>query len=92
MNRILLALVALLTGLAANTAPAQARMAAAAGTEIGALHNPAAVLRCAEVVVASRRSSAPQVSIATPWVAELAADYPRVAVPSVQLQADRAHE
>ncbi len=91
VNRILLALVALLTGLAANTVPAQARMAAT-GTEIGALHNTAAVLRCAEVVVAARRSSAPQISVAAPLATGPASGYSPVSVPSVQLQADRAHE
>ena len=91
VNRFLLALVALLTGLAANAAPAQARLAGAERTEIGALQNPAAVLRCGVAVVSARARSAPQNAPTVP-LAEVSAAYPVPRVASVQLQADRAHE
>ena len=91
MNRLLLALLALLTGLAAQVTPAQARMNGASDTEIGSV----------EGMRSAARSALPAQSVVAPVVRqerreqEAARAKPtrvRVFIPSVLFGADRAIE
>jgi len=92
MNRLLIALLALLTGLVTQVAPANARLCGASDTEIGAV----------ECNRATARATAPQAaqSDAAPARAErreregkgARATRPRVFIPSVLFGPDRAFE
>mgnify|MGYP000151953244 CR=1 FL=1 len=91
MNRLLLALLALLTGLAAQVSPAQARLSGASDTEIGAV----------EGMRSAARTALPAQSISAPVVRqerreqEAARSKPvrsRVYIPSVLFGVDRAFE
>lgn len=91
MNRLLLALLALLTGLAAQVSPAQARMSGASDTEIGTV----------EGLRNTARPALPAQSIAAPVVRqerreqEASRSRPvrvRVYIPSVLFGPDRAIE
>ena len=92
MNRIFLAILALLAGLAAEATPVFARMAGAGETEIGTT----------EAGRGSARPSAVQASpIEAPVTRQERRDRdsvrmrptaPRIFIPSVQLGVDRAHE
>lgn len=91
MNRLLLALLALLTGLAAQVSPAHARMSGASDTEIGTV----------EGLRSTARPALPAQSIAAPVVRqerreqEAARSRPvrvRVYIPSVLFGPDRAIE
>lgn len=91
MNRILLAILALLTGLAAQVSPVQARMGGGSETEIGAV----------EGVRSASRSTAPTQSISAPAVRQERREQEatrvrpmrsRVFIPSVLFGPDRALE
>ena len=91
MNRFLLALVALLTGLAAQATPASARMCGVSETEIGA----AECSRSSPKAVASPNSSGGSTARTDRPVREQPRVRPgasRVFIPSVQFGADRAFE
>lgn len=91
MNRLLLALLALLTGLAAQVSPAQARMSGTSDTEIGTV----------EGLRSAARSALPAQSIAAPVVRQERREQEasrarpvrvRVYIPSVLFGPDRAIE
>lgn len=92
MNRFILALLALLTGLAAQIAPAEARMSGLSTTEIGAVEDARGI---------ARGSAGQSTSIELPLPAHDRRDRdvfrprplrPKVYIPSVQFGADRALE
>jgi hypothetical protein len=92
MIRLLLTLLALLTGLVAQTAPAQARMCGVSETEIGAVEGARSGSR-----TAAGQSSAIDAPVARQERRdrEFARVRPasiRIYVPTVQLGIDRAHE
>ena len=92
MNRFLLTLLALLTGLAAQIAPAEARMSGLNTTEIGAVEEARSISRSSV-----GQSSAAEGPITTPLPRERDIFRPRpvrpkVFIPSVQFGADRALE
>ncbi len=91
MQRILLAFLALI-GVIAQTAPAQAAMCRA-GTEIGAVTvarapSNALAVPSAKAILPDTRTAART----SPCLDLPASKRPPVYIPSVQLQADRAHE
>ncbi len=92
MNRFLLALIALLTGLVTQVSPAQARISGAEGVEIGAVVAGRS---------AARTSVSQPVAIDAPVTRQerrersFSRGHPQrqsVYIPSVQLRIDRAHE
>ncbi len=92
MNRILLALLALLTGMMTQVAPAQARMGGGSDTEIGAVES---------VRGAARPAAAPTQVIAAPVARQERRDREatrirparaRIFIPSVLFGPDRALE
>jgi hypothetical protein len=91
MNRFILALVALLTGLAAQATPASARMCGVSETEIGAVD----CTRGSPKAAASPSSTTPSGARTDRPVREQPRFRPgssRVYIPSVQFGADRAFE
>ncbi len=91
MNRFMLALLALLTGLAAQVSPAQARMCGVSETEIGSVDCTRSAPRANASQGAATEATARQdrPSREQPRVRPSA---PRVFIPSVQFGADRAFE
>ncbi|MDE2596415.1 MAG: hypothetical protein KGL44_06000 [Sphingomonadales bacterium] len=92
MNRFILTLLALLTGLAAQIAPAEARMSGLSTTEIGAVEEARGISRGS-----AGQSSAVEGSAAIPLPRERDVFRPRpvrpkVFIPSVQFGVDRALE
>jgi hypothetical protein len=89
MTRLLLTLLALFTGLAAQISPVQARVCGGEGTEIGALQRSGNVIRVA--VQASQRLGL-AARQALPQRAASAAKLPqlRIAIPTVQIGSDRS--
>ena len=91
MNRFILALLALLTGLAAQVSPAQARMCGVSETEIGSVDctrvAPKAAASSSGGSEAAARQDRPNRE--QPRIRPGA---PRVYIPSVQFGADRAFE
>ena len=92
VNRFLLALVAMLTGLSLSGTPAQARIAAGGGTEIGAQQHSGAILSYSVHKVAARFAA---VAVTRDHVDPKPLVRPVYHAPftaSVGLKADRAHE
>ncbi|HVR91695.1 MAG TPA: hypothetical protein VHG29_11465 [Novosphingobium sp.] len=91
MNRFILALLALLTGLAAQVSPAQARMCGVSEAEVGSIEctrsSPRATSSQGTSTEATARQDRP--SREQPRIRPSA---PRVFIPSVQFGADRAFE
>ena len=90
MNRFILALLALLTGLAAQVAPAQARMCGVGEAEIGSIE----VARGGSKAVARQVAAAEQPAAVPHRERDTRVRPPRppVYIPSVQLGPDRALE
>ena len=91
VTRLLLAVVAFLTGLAVQSAPAEARVCGLSGTQVGAPESPAAALRAA---TQRQRTGFPAVRGEAPAL-DLGCrppTLPAVQAPSVRLRADRARE
>ncbi len=90
MNRVLLTLIALLTGLVAQVSPAQARLCAGADVEIGASARVGAVRSEARVanldLVRAKRQRVPIAITRTVWLPL------QVAVATVLVGIDRARE
>jgi hypothetical protein len=91
MTRFLLTLLALLTGLAAQVSPAQARVCGLGDVEIGAVEGSGSSAR---VAVQSSQVSGPVARIGQRGRSLSCSRTPRkpVYIPSVQLRIDRAHE
>ena len=92
MNRLLLALLAVLAGLVTQVSPAQARLCGARDTEIGALeagagsaHSVSCQAAVAAAPVATHKRREVDASPVRPA-------HPRVITPSVLFSADRAYE
>ncbi len=90
MTRQLLALIALLTGLAAVNAPAHAADAKAVACEVGASLENAAEVSCAVCRVA-HQSAAPAKSRSSDGALQLS-QLPIHSAPAVLFQVDRAYE
>ena len=89
MTRFLLTLLALLTGLAAHTAPAQARMCLGSEAEVGAVETPRSGVH---IVVRGSSIGAPAARRETGYRGQNCAKPPRTIVylPTVQLGSDRS--
>ena len=90
MNRIVLAILALFAGLAAQVAPAEARLCGQ--TEINATMGIRASARVVAVAAATPFRIAPQPQFAAPRPALETLPLPAWAAPTVRLGADRARE
>ena len=91
MTRLFLTLLALVTGLAVQSAPAQARVCEVSGAQVGALDAPLAVVRSA---VQGQRISGPSARRVRLTVERACPRQPRPSIfpPTVQLGPDRARE
>jgi|GEM_PF-4143270 len=90
MTRQLLALIALLTGLAAVNAPAHAADAAMVACEIGASEECASDNPCAVSLIESHSECAAK-SVSAIAILQLS-QLPNFSAPSVRIQVDRAYE
>ncbi len=90
MNRIVLAILALFAGIAAQVSPAEARVRGE--TEIGATLVQRAVLRTAAAVPAAAFRAEPRAETRAVEPARHQRPLGRIFAPSVLLRADRAHE
>lgn len=90
MNRIVLAILALFAGLAAQVAPAEARICGK--VEIGATLGNTTSARVVAVAAAAPFRAAPQPQFGAPRPALEALPQPALAAPSIRLKADRARE
>ena len=91
MNRLLLTFLALLAGLLAQGAPAQARAIAAGTSQIGALEAPLAQSGAvAQVQVSGHLAARHEVQDASGLSGRLAP--PAIHIPTVQIGIDRARE
>ncbi|MCZ8171188.1 MAG: hypothetical protein ACK442_12920 [Novosphingobium sp.] len=92
MNRILLALLALMTGLIAQAGPVQARMSGTADTEIGVADASRGTARPAPVQTQSIDAPAAQKERRERQSMRVRPSKGRVYIPSVLFGADRAYE
>lgn len=90
MNRIVLAILALFAGLAAQVAPAEARVCGK--VEIGATLGTTTSARVVAVAAAAPFRAAPQPQFEAPRPALEALPLPAWAAPTIRLGADRARE
>lgn len=90
MNRIVLAILALFAGLAAQVAPAEARLCGQ--TEINATMGIRASARVVAVAAAAPFRAEPQPEVAAPRPSFDSLPLAAVAAPTVRLRSDRARE
>jgi hypothetical protein len=90
MNRLLLAMLALLTGLVTQVAPAQARLGAPGETEIGSIEQVRLMKPAATAIAAADTPTTRQERRDTQRPRPVAR--PTVVVPTVLFGADRAFE
>lgn len=90
MNRIVLAILALFAGLAAQVAPAEAR--ACGKVEIGSTLGVKASARVVAVAAAAPFRASQQIPVADPAPDFEAQPLPALAAPTVRLGPDRARE
>lgn len=90
MNRIVLAILALFAGFAAQVTPAEARLHG--GIEVGAVLGAGPSARVAAVAAAAPFRAPPEPVFAAPRPALDALPLPAIAAPSVRLGPDRARE
>lgn len=90
MNRIVLAILALFAGLAAQVAPAQARVCGA--TEVGATLGFKVSARVVAVAAATPFRAEPRPIVQSPAPCRKAQPLPALAAPTVRLGPDRARE
>ena len=92
MNRFLIAMLALLTGLVTQVAPAQARLAGGGETEIGSIEQIRSAKPAAGPIAAADQSATRQDRREREAQRPRAVLRPRVFVPTVLYGADRAYE
>lgn len=90
MLKRILTLFAILTGLAAMAAPAQARMTALDGLELHAAGDN--IVKCADKSIAQQIAPAERIGERRPQVLGCRPAVITIVIPTVQLQADRARE
>ncbi|MEQ1542666.1 MAG: hypothetical protein HOO94_07325 [Novosphingobium sp.] len=92
MNRILLALLALFTGLVAPVAPAQARMGGAGSAEVGAVESLALAAKACSAAAVVNETPACRTERCSKATGRVRPQRPRVFIPTVLFGADRAFE
>lgn len=92
MNRFLLALLALFTGLVAQAAPVQARMSGASDTEIGSVESARTGARPSAVQSQSLDAPVARQERRAREAVRIRPAAPRIYIPSVLFGADRAFE
>lgn len=92
MNRILLALLALFTGLVAPVAPVQARMGGAGSAEVGAVESLTLAAKACSAIAVANEPPACRIERCNKATGRVRPQRPRVFIPTVQFGADRAFE